>query len=194
MGFPPPFFQYSPDTKRGETGVSPLSNLLKTLLVVSAASLEAIAAVNRLGAFRLERHLGLYAATSADRVKQLTGSTAAVTATAATTSAAAAVTATTSAAAATSLFSSIPARLAFFGFLEPFGEVKFLFFPRESKIRTTGRTDELFVFHLTGLILMSTEPGVFLNEALSERLNNLSAETLSLYYETILGNFQVLFF
>jgi len=139
--------------------------------------LEAVSAIDRLGTRGLERHLGLHAATGADRIVHLALGTSIATA-----------------ATATGLLGRIPARLAFFGFLEPFGEVKFLFFPRESKIRTTGRTDELFVFHLTGLILMSTEPGVFLNEALSERLNNLSAETLSLYYETILGNFQVLFF
>lgn len=135
----------------GDKHPASLKSAKRCGLVVSAAGLEALAAVNRLGAFRLERNLGLNATTSANGIVQLTGSAAAVTA--ATTVSATATTAATG----SGLFCGITARFALLGLLEPFGEVKLLLFPRKRKICTASCTDQLFVFHLKWPLVMSTD-------------------------------------
>ena len=92
--------------------------------------MEAVSAIDRLGTRGLERHLGLYAATGADRIVHLALGTSIATA-----------------ATATGLLGRIPARLAFFGFVKAFGLVKFLLFISEDKNVAASSTGNV-LFHV----------------------------------------------
>jgi len=99
--------------------------------------LEAVSAINGLGAVRLERDLRIHATASANGVKHLALRTI-VTATA--------ITATTPA--ATVLLSRIPAGFAFSGGLKTLGLIKILLFVSENEASTTSGTNDFCCWHI----------------------------------------------